>query len=44
VDAVTDVPADITTGTIHYAGTIRTATGTIGVVTPISVPFSIPAG
>jgi hypothetical protein len=43
VDDVIEVPADLTIGTIHYSGTITTASGTISVVTAESVPFRIPA-
>ncbi|MCW2522971.1 MAG: hypothetical protein JWO63_1306 [Frankiales bacterium] len=44
VDDVVEVPADLTSGVIHYAGTITSASGEIWVLNPVSVPFSIPAG
>lgn len=44
VDAVVEVPASITDGTVSYSGTMKTAAGTITVLTPISIPFGIPAG
>ena len=43
-DDVVEVPADLTSGVIHYAGTITSASGEIWVLNPVSVPFSIPAG
>jgi hypothetical protein len=44
IDNVIDVPAGITSGTISYSGTVATSTGTITVVTPVSLPFTIPFG
>lgn len=44
VDDVIDVPASATTGQVSYAGTLRTSKGTITVLTPVSIPFDIPAG
>ncbi len=44
VDAVIDVPASATTGQVSYAGTLQTSKGTITVLTPVSIPFDIPAG
>src|SRR6185437_11013956 len=44
VDDVIDVPASATTGQVSYAGTLRTGKGTITVLTPVTVPFDIPAG
>jgi hypothetical protein len=44
VDDVIEVPADLTSGVIHYAGTITAASGEIWVMNPVSIPFTIPAG
>ena len=44
VDDVIDVPASATTGQVSYAGTLQTSKGTITVLTPVSIPFDIPAG
>ncbi|MEO7285316.1 MAG: hypothetical protein ABI140_00170, partial [Jatrophihabitantaceae bacterium] len=44
IDDVIEVPASITSGTLSYAGTLKTSKGTITVLTPITVPFNIPAG
>jgi len=44
VDDVIDVPASATTGQVSYAGTLRTSKGTITVLTPVTIPFDIPAG
>jgi hypothetical protein len=44
VDDVIEVPADLTTGVIHYAGTIKAPSGEIWVMNPVSIPFTIPAG
>jgi hypothetical protein len=44
VDDVVEVPAATTGGTISYSGTLHTAAGTLSVVTPVTVPFAIPAG
>jgi hypothetical protein len=43
--AVVDVPADITSGTVTFRGTARIAgKGTITVLTPLTLTFTIPAG
>jgi hypothetical protein len=44
IDDVVEVPADLTTGTISYSGSMTTSTGMVTVQTPVLVPFSIPAG
>jgi hypothetical protein len=44
IDNVIDVPAAITSGTISYSGTVATSKGTITVVTPVNLPFTIPSG
>ena len=44
VDDVADVPASITGGTLTFAGSVRTAKGTLTVLTPVTIPFEIPAG
>jgi hypothetical protein len=43
IDDVIEVPADTTRGTLHYAGRSTTAAGSVQVLTPIAVPFDIPA-
>lgn len=44
VDDVVEVPASLTAGTIFYAGTVKTANGTMTVLTPVTVAFDFPAG
>jgi hypothetical protein len=44
VDDVIDVPASATAGLLSYSGTLSTSKGTITVLTPITIPFAIPAG
>jgi hypothetical protein len=44
IDDVIEVPADIVDGTVTYSGTAKAATGTITVMTPVTVPFQILAG
>jgi hypothetical protein len=44
VDNVVTVPADITAGTVTYSGTVTTPSGSITVITPVKLPFAIPAG
>jgi hypothetical protein len=44
IDNVIDVPSSITSGTISYSGTVATSKGTITVVTPVNLPFTIPFG
>lgn len=44
VDDVVQVPASLTGGNLTYSGTVHTAKGTITVLTPVTVAFSIPAG
>jgi hypothetical protein len=44
VDDVIDVPASATAGQLTYSGTLSTSKGTITVLTPVTIPFSIPAG
>ena len=44
VDDVVNVPAGITTGRLNFSGTVKTAKGTLTVLTPVSVPFTFPAG
>lgn len=44
VDDVADVPASLTGGTLTFAGSVRTAKGTLTVLTPVTIPFEIPAG
>lgn len=44
VDDAVDVPASLTSGSLSYSGAVKTAKGTITVLTPITVPFEIPAG
>jgi len=43
IDDVIEVPANIIDGTISYSGTVKASKGTITVVTPVTVPFRIPA-
>ncbi len=44
VDDVVEVPANVTSGVITYSGTVTTKQGTLTVTTPVSVPFTSPAG
>ncbi|MFL6162436.1 MAG: hypothetical protein ACJ74U_09415 [Jatrophihabitantaceae bacterium] len=44
VDDVVEVPASLTAGSLTFAGTVHTAKGTLTVLTPVTVPFEIPAG
>ncbi len=44
VDDVVAVPAAITAGSVTYSGTVQTVKGTMTVLTPVTVPFAIPAG
>lgn len=44
VDDVVSVPASLTRGSLTFAGSVRTAKGTLTVLTPVTVPFAIPAG
>jgi hypothetical protein len=44
VDDVVEVPASLTEGSLTFAGTARTTKGTLTVLTPVTVPFEIPAG
>lgn len=44
VDDAVQVPASITAGTVAYSGSVQAAKGRITVLTPITVPFVIPAG
>lgn len=44
VDAVADVPASMTGGTLTFAGSVKTGKGTLTVLTPVTIPFRIPAG
>lgn len=44
VDDVVQVPASLTGGSITFSGSVKTAKGTLTVLTPVTVPFSIPAG
>jgi hypothetical protein len=44
VDDVVQVPASLTNGSLTYSGTVHTAKGTVTVLTPVTVPFDIPAG
>ncbi len=44
VDDVVQVPASLTEGSVSFSGTVKTAKGTITVLTPVTVPFDIPAG
>ncbi|HEX2904289.1 MAG TPA: hypothetical protein VHO01_12605 [Jatrophihabitans sp.] len=44
VDDVVQVPASVTAGSVTLSGSVRTAKGTLTVLTPITLPFSIPAG
>jgi hypothetical protein len=44
VDDVAEVPASVTGGSLTFAGSVKTSKGTLTVLTPISIPFEIPAG
>ena len=44
VDDVADVPASVTQGSLTFAGSVRTPKGTLTVLTPVTIPFEIPAG
>jgi hypothetical protein len=44
VDDVVEVPGDLTTGSVTYSGTVKTPKGTLTVLTPVTLPFDIPAG
>jgi hypothetical protein len=44
IDDVFKVPATFTTGTISYAGSISSGLGSQSVVSPVTLPVSIPAG
>ena len=44
VDDVVEVPASFTEGSLIFAGTVRTAKGTLTVLTPITIPVAIPPG
>ncbi len=44
VDDVVEVPADLTTGTLTFAGSVKTSKGTLTVLTPTNLAFAIPAG
>jgi hypothetical protein len=44
IDDVFKVPATFTTGTISYAGSLSSGLGTQSVVSPVTLPVSIPAG
>jgi hypothetical protein len=44
VDDVADVPASITEGSLTFAGSVKTNEGTLTVLTPVTIPFRIPAG
>jgi hypothetical protein len=44
VDDVIEVSAELTSGLIHYSGTISTPSGEVWVLSPVSIPFVIPAG
>lgn len=44
VDDVADVPASLTGGSLTFAGSVKTSKGTLTVLTPITIPFEIPAG
>jgi hypothetical protein len=44
IDDVFKVPATFTTGTISYAGSLSSGLGTQSVVSPVTLPISIPAG
>ncbi|HEY2041347.1 MAG TPA: hypothetical protein VGH11_01630 [Jatrophihabitans sp.] len=43
VDDVVDVPASITSGTISFSGTVTNSSGSMTVITPVNVAFTIPA-
>ncbi|HEU5269659.1 MAG TPA: hypothetical protein VFU36_07010, partial [Jatrophihabitans sp.] len=44
VDAVADVPASMTGGSLTFAGSVQTGKGTLTVLTPVTIAFRIPAG
>jgi hypothetical protein len=44
VDDVVQVPASLTTGSVDFGGSVKTAKGTLTVLTPASIAFQIPAG
>jgi hypothetical protein len=44
VDDVVDVPASLTSASLTYTGSVRTGRGTLTVLTPITLPFTILAG
>lgn len=44
VDAVAEVPAGLTSGTISYSGSMKSGSSTLTVLTPVSIPFRITAG
>jgi len=44
VDDVADVPASVTGGSLTFAGSVHTGKGTLTVLTPVTIPFQIPAG
>jgi hypothetical protein len=44
VDDVIEVPADLTTATLLYTGSMTTAKGSLTVQTPVQFGFTIPAG
>jgi hypothetical protein len=44
VDDVVEVPASFTEGNLIFAGTARTAKGTLTVLTPVTIPVAIPPG
>lgn len=44
VDDVVQVPASLTSGTLTFAGAVKTSKGTLTVLTPITMSFTIPAG
>lgn len=44
VDAVAEVPAGLTGGTVSYSGSMTSGSSTLTVLTPVSIQFSITAG
>jgi len=42
IDDVSEVPADVVSGAISYSGSAAADKGTLSVVTPVTVPFTIP--
>ena len=44
IDDVVDVPASLTAGSLTFAGSVQTGKGTLTVLTPVTIPFEIPAG